>query len=111
MSLDRPAENASRSAAGPSADADSRQADYFLRLLVQNCRQLDRRIGEYQRAIAIAESTGAVQRARGVRRMMRTEEHERQTVQALIDRLQRRFFCPPQDGVPWSSPERRLVAR
>jgi hypothetical protein len=111
MTVNGPAENASRSAAVPTADGDSRQADYFLHLLVQNCRQLDRRIDEYQRVIAIAETSGAVQRARGIRPVMRIEEHERQTVQALIDCLQRRFPLPSPREVPSSAPARRLVAR
>jgi hypothetical protein len=111
VTVNGPAENACRSAAVPAADGDSRQADYFLRLLVQNCWQLDRRIDEYQRAIAIAETSGAVQRARGIRRLMRIEENERQTVQALIDCLQRRFPLPSPREVPSSSPAHRLVAR
>lgn len=92
-------------------DADSRQAEYFLRLLVQNYRELDRRIDEHQRVVAIAEARGAVQRARGMRRVMRIEEHERQTRQGLIDRLQQRFPLPSQREVRSPSPERRLVAR
>lgn len=101
----------SHSTAMLAVDADSRQADYFLHLLVRNCRQLDYRIDEYQRAIAIAETSGAVQRARGIRRVMRVEEHERQTVQSLIDCLQRRFLLRGDGEVRSHSPERRLVAR
>lgn len=107
----RLAENVSYSAVLPTADADFRQADYFLRLLVQHCRQLDRRIDEYQRAITIAEISGAIQRAHGIRRVMRTEQHERQTVQALIDRLERRLSFPPHGEVPSASPERQIGAR
>jgi hypothetical protein len=101
----------SRSTAMPAVDADSCQADYFLRLLVQNCRQLNHRIDKYQREIAIAETRGAVQRARGIRRVMRIEEHERQTVQRLIECLQRRFPLGSDGEVRSHSPERRLMAR
>jgi hypothetical protein len=111
MTLNRPAEDGNRSAAITIAAADSRQADYFLRLLVENCRQVDRRIDEYQRAIATAETRGAVERARDIGRLMVIKKHERQTVQALIDRLERRFSLLSRGGVPSPSPECRSVAR
>lgn len=99
MTINRPAANVDHFAAVSAAEADSRQADYFLRLLAQSCRQIDRRIDVYQRAIAIAETSGAVDHADGIRRVIRIEEQERQTLNGLIDRLQRRFPLLPRGGV------------
>jgi hypothetical protein len=111
ITVQRPVGDTDRFAV-PSADADFRQADYFLGLLVESRRELDRRIDEYRRAVAIADTRGAVQRARGIRRVMRIDEHERQTVQELIACLQRRFpLSPPGDEVPSHFAERRLAAR
>lgn len=93
--LNRSAIDAGQSAAAPATDPDHRQADYFLRLLTQNCARIDRQIGQYQKVIAIAETRGAVDYGRRLRQMMRIEEQERQTVEGLIDRLQRRFPLAP----------------
>jgi hypothetical protein len=96
MTMSWPAAGAGHFAVVPAAEADSRQADYFLRVLAQSHRQIDQRIDEYQRAIAIAETSGAVDHARRILRMMRIEEEERQTLMGLIDRLRRRFPIHPQ---------------
>ena len=81
--------------AGQSADPDHLQADYFLRLLVPSCRQLDCQIDQHQKAIAIAETRGNTDDAHRIRQLLRIDEQERQTLKALIDRLQRRFPVPP----------------
>jgi hypothetical protein len=78
----------------PAADPDQLQADYFLRLLIPSCRQIDRKIDQYQKAIAIAETRGAADDAHRIRRMLRIDEKERQTLKALIDGLQQRFPVP-----------------
>jgi hypothetical protein len=86
--------NPDQSAAAPAVDADHRQAEYLLRLLAQGCLRIDRQIDRYQKAIAIAEASGAVDHGRRLRRVMRVEHDERQTLKGLIDRLQRRFPRP-----------------
>lgn len=80
-----------------AATADRRQAEYFRRVLVQNRRHIEHRLAEYQKAIATAEATGDAEGASSVRRMARLEEQERQTLDGLIEKLQRRF--PPRSGV------------
>ena len=92
--MNRPAFDAGQSA-DPAADPDHLQADYFLRLLIPSCRQIDRKIDQHQKAIAIAETRGAPDDAHRIRRMLRIDEQERQTLKALIDRLLRRFPVPP----------------
>lgn len=96
MTTNRPADH---SAAVPATEADHRQADYFLRLLTHSFRRVDHRIDGYQRAIATAETSGAVDHACGIQRMMLIEEQERQTLKGLIDRLQRRFPVRPSGEV------------
>jgi hypothetical protein len=92
--LNRPAIDAGQPAE-PAADPDHLQADYFLRLLIPSRRRIDRKIDQHQKAIAIAETRGAPEHADRIRRMLRVDEQERQTLNALIDRLQRRFPVPP----------------
>jgi hypothetical protein len=91
--MNRPAVNAGPSAAAPAVDADQRQAQYFLRLLVQSCLRIEQQIDRYQKAIVMAEASGAVDHGRRLRRAMRVEQQERHTLTKLIDRLRRRF--PP----------------
>jgi hypothetical protein len=88
--MNRRATDAGRSAE-PAADPDHLQADYFLRLLIPRCRQIDRKIDQHQKAIAIAETGGASDDAHRIRSMLRIDEQERQTLKALIDGLQQRF--------------------
>jgi hypothetical protein len=89
--VDRPAGDTGRSAAAPAVDADQRQAEYFLRLLAQNCLDIDQQIDRYQRAIAIAEASGATDHGVRLQSAMRAEQQERHTLTELIDGLQRRF--------------------
>lgn len=91
--MNRPAMDAGQSAE-PAADPDHLQADYFLRLLIPSRRRIDRKIAQHHKAIAIAETRGAPDHAHRIRRMLRIDEQERQTVKALIDGLQRRFPVP-----------------
>jgi hypothetical protein len=93
--MNRPAMDAGQSAE-PAADPDHLQADYFLRLLIPSCRRIERKIDQQHKAIAIAETRGAPDHAHRIRRMLRIDEQERQTVKALIDGLQRRFPVPPR---------------
>lgn len=93
--VNRPAMGADQSAE-PAADADHLQADYFLRLLIPSCRRIDRKIDQHHKALAIAETRGAPDHAERIRRTLRIDEEERQTLKALIDRLQRRFPVPPR---------------
>lgn len=79
---------AGRQAAGM---ADRRQAEYFRRLLGQNRRHIDHRIGDIRKAIATAEAVGDAEGAVTLRRLARTEEHDRRTVDDLLANLQRRF--------------------
>jgi len=89
--VDRPAVDAGQSAAAPAVDADHRQAEYFLRLLAENCLDIDQQIDRYQKAIAIAEASGATEHGGRLQSAMRAEQQERQTLTELIDALQRRF--------------------
>jgi hypothetical protein len=92
--MNRVAMDVGRSAE-PAADRDHLQAAYFLRLLIPSYRQIDRKIDEHHKAIAIAETRGEPDDADRIRRMLRIDEEERQTLKALIDGLQRRFPVPP----------------
>jgi hypothetical protein len=83
---------------GPNAaTADHRQADYFRRVLVQSRRHIEHRLGEYPKAIAATEAAGDAEGACNLRRMARIDEQERQALDGLIDKLQRRF--PPRPRV------------
>jgi hypothetical protein len=93
VNVRQPGANAEFPAAAAAA-ADHRQADYFRRVLAQSRRHIDHRLGEYQKAIATAEAAGDAEGAGSLRRMARAEEQERQTLEGLIDKLQRRF--PPR---------------
>lgn len=92
--MNRPAMDAGQPGQ-PAADPDHLQADYFLRLLVPSSRRIDRKIDRHHKAIAIAETRGATDDAHRIRRMLRIDERERQTLKALIDGLQRRFPVSP----------------
>ncbi len=73
------------------ATADHQQAGYFVRLLTQSRQRIDQRINNYQRAIAVSEASGDIGNVRGLRRMARAEEQDRETVGDLIENLERRF--------------------
>jgi hypothetical protein len=71
--------------------ADHRQAAYFLQVLAQNRRLSDERIDKFQRALAISQADGDVEGACGFRRLLRSEEHDRQQLDHMIENLRRRF--------------------
>lgn len=90
VTMNRQARDVTLSAAAVET-ADHRQADYFRRILVQSRRQIDHRLGEYQKAIAVAEAAGDAEGAGSLRRMARGEERERDALDGMIENLQRRF--------------------
>lgn len=71
--------------------ADRLQADYFLRLLAQWRGHIDHRIRAYRKAIAGAEAALDTAGAGNLRRLVRTEERDRQIVDAMVESLRRRF--------------------
>ncbi|MEB3983836.1 hypothetical protein OQ968_21530 [Mycobacterium sp. 663a-19] len=80
-----------RPVAGRPAPADHRQADYFVQMLAQRRRLSEHRIDQYRRAIAASESNGDADGAAQFRRMVCSEEQDRQTLDGLIEGLRRRF--------------------
>jgi hypothetical protein len=93
-----PAGNIDRSAAAPVNAADQRQADYYLRALTRISREIERRIGSYQAAMARYKASGDTDYARWVRRQIRIKQRERHIVERMIDNLQRRFAPRDDDG-------------
>ena len=90
LTLNRPAGDV-ECPASANETADYLQAEYFLRLLAQSRRHIDHRIAEYHKAIATAEAAGDTEGAATLRRMERTEEQDRQTLEGLSQNLRRRF--------------------
>lgn len=100
--LDRPA----------AADtADQRQADYFLRLLIQNRRLIEQRIEGYYKAIALAEAKNDEETASVFRHTASIEEQERETLDALIENLHRRFPIRLAPDAPAAPRGPRVLAR
>ena len=97
--------------AAPPASADQQQAEYFVRPLRASRQQIDQRIDNYQRAIAISEASGDTDNVRGFRRLARAEEQDRQTVRDLIENLQRRFPVRDPGEVPQIPRRARPVVR
>lgn len=92
-------------------DADHQQADYFLHLLAGRRRLIDHRVDEYQKAVAAAEANRDVEAACNFRRVVRLEIQDRQTVDGMIEKLQRRFVRRT-GGDAAAAPQRtRLAAR
>ncbi|WP_322861252.1 hypothetical protein U8D42_11665 [Mycobacterium europaeum] len=89
--------------------ADRRQADYFVRLLLQNRRLIDQRIDDYQKAIATAQANGDVDAVGNLRRMERTEEQDRDSVDGMLEKLRRRF-ARSSPGQPPAPPARPRAA-
>lgn len=106
---DRSAESVDPS--GAPDTADQLQADYFLQMLASRRRLIDRRIDEYQRAVAASEANGDVDGACSYRRMMRIEEQDRRTLDGMIDKLRRRFPRPSPAEISALSPRARFVVR
>ncbi|HZA08437.1 hypothetical protein [Mycobacterium sp.] len=79
-----------------SEAADRQQAEYFRRVLRERCTDLDRRIEKYENAVARHLTRGNSTDARLLRRMMRTEQGERQTLERMLWRLHDRFVLPDE---------------
>jgi len=60
-------------------------------MLAQRRRLIDQRIEEYQRAIATAQAKGDADAVCGFGRLTSIEEHDRQMLDGMIDKLCRRF--------------------
>jgi hypothetical protein len=110
LTVNRPADDV-ESPAAAAQTADFLQAEYFLRLLAQSRRQSDHRIGEYQKAIVVAEAAGDTEGAGSLRRQARIEEQDRHTIDGLIEKLHRRFPIRVPGGVPQVPRKARLVVR
>ena len=110
LTLKRPAADVEPAAAA-NETADYLQAEYFLRLLVQNRRHIDHKIAEYQKAIATAQAAGDTEGAATLRRMEHTEEQDRETLDGLIQNLRGRFPVRAPGEVPQGPRGARLVAR
>jgi hypothetical protein len=71
--------------------ADELQADYFVRLLGGRRGVIDQRIDECRRKIATAEAKGDLDAVVNFRQLVLIAEDDRRTLDALIDKLRRRF--------------------
>lgn len=81
--------------AGAAPDtADQLQADYFVRLLAGRRGLIDQRVDEFQRKIATAEAKGDADAVTNLRRLVRVADQDRETLDALIDKLRLRFVRP-----------------
>lgn len=80
----------------PPDSADQQQADYFVRLLAGRRGFIDQRIEEYQRKIGTAEAKGDLDKVADLRRLVRIAEQDRRTLDALLDKLRRRFVRRPR---------------
>jgi hypothetical protein len=98
------------SAATPDT-GDHLQAEYFLRVLTERRRLIDHRVEEYRKAIASCEANGDLEGACGFRRMASVEEQDRQTLDGLIEKLQRRFSRRAPANAPANPRRARLAVR
>ncbi|GAB1815191.1 hypothetical protein [Mycobacterium sp. MUNTM1] len=89
--------------------ADHQQADYFVRLLAGRRGFIDQRIEEYQRKIGTAEAKGDFDAVADLRRLVRIAEQDRRTLDALLDKLRRRFVR--QAPAPGAAQARPAVRR
>jgi hypothetical protein len=110
LTLNRPAGDV-ECPASANETADYLQAEYFLRLLAQSRRHIDHRIAEYHKAIATAEAAGDTEGAATLRRMERTEEQDRQTLEGLSQNLCRLFPVRTPGEVPHVPRGARLAVR
>jgi hypothetical protein len=97
--------------ANAPATADRRQAEYFVRLLIQTRLRIGDRIDHYQKAISSSEASGDAENVPGLRRMMRAEEQNRQAVEGLIENLRRRFALRSPGQAPQIPRRARPVVR
>jgi hypothetical protein len=110
LMVNLPVGDAGSSDAAP-AMADHRQADYFLRLLAQSRRLSEHRIDQYHKAIAAFEANGDAEGAASFRRMVCSEEQDRQTLEGLIENLRLRFASSAPSEVPSLPRKARVTAR
>ena len=94
-----------------SDNADHLQADYFLHLLAGRRHLIDHRVDEYQKAVAAAEGNRDAEAACNFRRMVRLEIQDRQTVDGMIEKLQRRFIRQDGGDAPAAPQRTRLAAQ
>jgi hypothetical protein len=89
----RPRPHAARVELPPAAPdtADERQAEYLVGLLIQNRRQIEQRLDKHHRSIVRSETEGDSEGVAALRQLIRIEEQDRQTVDRMIENLQRRF--------------------
>jgi hypothetical protein len=78
--------------------ADRRQAEYFRRLLHEQYLQLCDQIAGHQRLVIKYQNRDEPSQASRMRRILRDEERERDTVLRLIDALDARFFTDAPIG-------------
>ena len=81
---------ANKATTAAAATTDDIQAEYLLRLLSQICRRTNLRIDMYQRGIAVADAHGDAGYGCAFRHLTHIDKHDRQILEELIDRLQRR---------------------
>jgi hypothetical protein len=72
-------------------DADRRQAEYFRRVLHERDAELGNKIAAHQRQLIRYNNGAEASDASRMRRLLREEERERETVLRLIDALDARF--------------------
>lgn len=71
--------------------ADRLQAEYFRRLLHERCLELGDKIAGHQKLLTRYQNRDEFPEASRMRRIIRDEEHERETVKRLIEELDSRF--------------------
>ena len=98
-------------AVGAAETADYRQAEYFLRLLLERRRLGDRRIEQGLKAIATCDADGDIEGAANFRRIVRIEERDRQVLDGMIENLRRRFMLAGRSGAPATARRAWVVAR
>jgi hypothetical protein len=86
-----PVADAPEDAATEAHAADRRQAEYFRRLLHERYTQLGDKIAGHQRLLTRYQNRDESSEARRMRRIIRDEERERETVKRLIEELDSRF--------------------
>jgi hypothetical protein len=74
--------------------ADRLQGEYYLRLLIEWCEQIDRRIAKYQRPMSRYQSHGYADEVRCCRRMIRVEQYEQDRLKWMIAAPHRQFLPP-----------------
>lgn len=71
--------------------ADLRQAEYFRSELLNECEQLDDRMMTHRIALAKYESRDELPQVHRMRRVIRLDERERDTLRRLLEAFDERF--------------------